>query len=1008
MIRKTTIATLLSCLLPLTLSFGAYYIKVFQGEDKATASAVLYDLLSKNINNCKMNRVVKDYRVLCGPFKSIEEARKEVSKIRDLGYMSVIVKSSRSGYTEKRKSNFTRKRTTKSRRERIRKAIIDTFLGKKLRQAYYSLNSGELERAEVLAYSLLNTKLRNDALFILGLVNMKRGDDAQACHFMSKIPEGFKQELKDLKELVCIKEAIAKDTKPERHKMQGKSLKEALNLYSAKRYDEAVSLLKKVLKEEPTNIEALLLLGDVYMTLRKYAEAYSYYSMAYSLNPNSIRAIKGLMYASVGLGRYEDAYRYAKILEDKGVSVADIPRIKALFFAKKAEKLISAGDLEEAYMYLQKAQSLYDKEPYIYLLLGDVFFNRKEYADAYRYYAEAYRLRPDFDSMLKILYALAELGNYDLANEFLRDIDVEELTSSQKQKLRNFYRYLYIKASSHFLKLKDYQKTFTVAKEGLVMFPDEITLLSNLAWACLNLDRLDCAEENFMKVLRIQRDNYDAIYGLALLYARVQDRERAEKYASLLARKGSRDAYIKVADIYAILGDYETAKQFVDRAKRAKRVETPSKGGLSNRKVHEEESSFQDSVSTDSFFFNPFITNSPTYEDYKKKDTGEERTSSKRVSIKPISFSRRDDIPDIERRIEEAIKKQHTDFIEIYTKVSTKSGRKGLDRLATYSINIAGEKKIHRNVFVTTHNRILLLDSGGRPSISLTGGLVPPGTERINSYFAGLEPSVGLRVGKPDKYLAMGIGLTPIGNPTFPPTPTFAVDIRFGEDAYLVKLSLKRDSVRNSLLSYTGLVEKGSGIRWGRVVEQGGELTFQLGNGYRSSFLPIKAGYFYIKGKNTRSNSRVFWEIFPTVYMGKALLDENYLSLFFRYENYSKDDNLYFFGHGGYFSPQNFFLVGPRYTGYLRTKNLALRLNLLVGFLSYSTGVYRRNTIGLDTSAYFEYKLLESLSFTGAIGFRNSQEYNELAFILGLKYYFRGLIRPFRETLDTFDRRLFY
>ncbi|RUM32144.1 MAG: hypothetical protein DSY42_01695 [Aquifex sp.] len=338
--------------------------------------------------------------------------------------------------------------------------------------------------------------------------------------------------------------------------------------------------------------------------------------------------------------------------------------------------------------------------------------------------------------------------------------------------------------------------------------------------------------------------------------------------------------------------------------------------------------------------------------------------------------------------------------------MNVKSGRTGLDKLTTLAINLIGEKKLGNSLFLWTKNKILFLDSGGKPDYRVVGNAHLPVIRDINTYFSGFEPFIGLRFGRKN-YISGGIGLTPIGNSPISPTITFLLELGIRKESYSLELSLKKDSVKDTLLSYTGLKDPHSSQSWGRVTEQGGEIKFQLGSGYKTSFISFKTGYYSLKGKNTRSNSRFFGEIYPSIYLGKAIMDENYVGLFLRYENFDKNENVYYFGHGGYFSPKNFILLGPKYTGYFSRDRLILRFNTFVGLLSFDEQGERTNTLGIDVSTDFEYKFKEKISLFGAAGYRNSKNYDEVAFIVGLKYYFHGLISPFRETVDRLDGRLF-
>jgi len=949
---------------------------------------VLYELINNGISNCSVEKL-EDYLVFCGPYSSLDEARSVSSKINKLGYFTVI--------TEKieRKVKKEQKKVKKSRKNIIqeKKRIRKAFLGLKVKEMYDYLNQNKLIEAQTLAYSLLNTEFRKDALFVLALINMRRGNHEKACELFSKLPRNFKPNLEELKSISCLYAKKMKEkpkVKKEKKVSYSKELTKAGMLLAEGKAREAIKLAKRVLLSDPTNVEAMLIIGDAYMELGDYSNAYSYYKMALSFDKNNLRALKGLMFASAALKKFEEAYKYAKELEKLGVKDENIKRVKAIYFAKKAEELIKRKEYDKAYLYLKEAKKLAPEEPYVLLLLGDIYFYKGDYSEAYKYYVEAYNRDKNFDFLLKLLYTLANMNNFDLVNTYLSQIDISELNSAQRKKLKDFYRVLYVKASSYYLSQKDYEKAYKIAKEGLMLFPKERTLLKNLAWSCLNLEDYKCAEENFKKALTLNEEDYDALYGLALTYARMGKEREVDEIVKKLERKRDKETFLKIADLYVILGDYDKAEYYLNEAKRLSQAK---KVRIKRIKIEpkEERKEVESTI-----FYNPFIE-----EREIPKEIREEKEE------RPYPFEeKKKEILELEEKIKEAKKKENTDFVEFGTKFNPKSGRKGLDKLTYISVYLNAEKKITRGLYLWTENNLVFLDSGGKPDYTKFGSADLPVVRDTDTSFFGIEPMFGVRVGR-KSYLKLGLGSTPLGNSKVHPVVRGLFEANYRRENLLLRLTLKRDSIRESLLSYVGAKDPHADREWGRVIEQGGEVKFQLGSGYRESFLSLKGGYYDIKGKNVNDNSRYFFEVYASLCMGEFLMDENYLGLFFRYENYEKNENLFYFGNGGYFSPKNFLLIGPKYTGYFYTNTLMLRLNLLFGFLRFEESGKTTNTLGSDISGEFEYKLKEQISLIGGIGYRNSKNYDEFSLNLGLKYYFNGFEKPFRQTVDKIDEELF-
>ncbi len=1005
MIKRITTAMLLCLSLGFTSEF---YVKIPVDAD-VNLSSVIYTLLENGIEKCKDESSDKEVFVLCGPYSNAKRAKDVASKVSTLGYISIVVEK---GKRKQVRSSTDKKTTKRTKSKRKQEGLKDMYLGIKLRRMYDLLNKGDLDGAETYAYSLINSKYKDDALMVIGIVNMRRGYDSKACKILAL---SNKPEASELKDIACLRVSSGKEFSEERKYTvnEAEDLKKAIDLFRLKKYEDAIEIAKSVLKSDPTNLEAILIIADSYMLKKEYEKALPYYKMAFSIDSKNVRAIKGLMYSYMALGKIDQAYKYSLILEKMNVKDDGIRKVKALYYAKKAEKLIDEGKYNEAMAYLKKARDIDINEPLVNMLFGDIYFKRKDYVSAYKHYMEAYKLSNDFNVLLKVLYTLTKMHNFDLVNDFLAEIELESLTEKQRAKLKEFYKHLYVEASSYYLDNNNFSMTYKVAKEGLLMFPDNETLRKNLAWACLNLDRLDCAKENFLSVLSNDRNDKDSLYGLALVYVRKGENQEAKKYLRKLEKLAydDPDMLIKIADLYALLGDTRNAKRVLRLYE--KRSGIKDRDFYVDEHIHsadEEVLNRKEMFEDGRIFNNPFIEQGDRY----GEDLHIKRNRYLQDDKSPITkYQTRKDNPKrdvsythVLRKLEDIEKSKHADYISLYTKLNSKSGRTGLDELNRVSLGLDAEKAITDNISFWTYNSILFLNSGGEPNYGIVGSLSGGVKRKVNTSFIGIEPMIGLSVGDKTR-ISVGVGSTPIGNAPVNPTFRYLFNVRTYVRSISLDLLIKRDSIRDSLLSYVGLKDPYSSNSWGRVLKEGGRIEIKFGSGYKSSQIAFKAGVYDIKGKNVNDNNVFFLEFFPYAYIGDMLSDEDYIGLFAKYENYNKDENLFYFGNGGYFSPKNFLLIGPKYTGYVNVKNLLIKLNALVGFLSFEHSGGNVNSLSIDISSIFEYKLGKNTSIVGGLGYRNSRDYDEIALSLGLKYYFRGLINPFRETVDTFDGRLF-
>jgi len=82
---------------------------------------------------------------------------------------------------------------------------------------------------------------------------------------------------------------------------------DALELYRASRFAEAIKICQQELLETPNSIDSHVIMGWSYLRLKKYAEALDIGNKAGSLNPNDPRVIQIIGEAYVFMGKMEKA-----------------------------------------------------------------------------------------------------------------------------------------------------------------------------------------------------------------------------------------------------------------------------------------------------------------------------------------------------------------------------------------------------------------------------------------------------------------------------------------------------------------------------------------------------------------------------------------------------------------------------------------------------------------------------------------------------------------------------
>lgn len=140
-------------------------------------------------------------------------------------------------------------------------------------------------------------------------------------------------------------------------------------------------------------------------------------------------------------------------------------------------------------------------------------------------------------------------------------------------------------------------------------------------------------------------------------------------------------------------------------------------------------------------------------------------------------------------------------------------------------------------------------------------------------------------------------------------------------------VSLVRDSVKDSQLSYSGLRDPGQasltnpGQIWGGVIANQGLIQFSRGNAQSGYY--FAAGGQYITGVNVEKNNRIdgtggaYWRAFTSPENGDLTIGANFFGM-----HYANNQNAFTHGMGGYFSPQAYFLgnIPVSWVGHYQTQ----------------------------------------------------------------------------------------
>ncbi|MEA1918413.1 MAG: cellulose synthase subunit BcsC-related outer membrane protein, partial [Campylobacterota bacterium] len=235
-----------------------------------------------------------------------------------------------------------------------------------------------------------------------------------------------------------------------------------------------------------------------------------------------------------------------------------------------------------------------------------------------------------------------------------------------------------------------------------------------------------------------------------------------------------------------------------------------------------------------------------------------------------------------------------------------RSGTEGLHWFEQYilpvDVNLYSDPSIHWYL----HSDVLYLYDGFLADSNgtyLDFGLGETNQRDDISSDIGFMPKIGMQT----SFLDLEVGATPLGA-KITPELTWLISLHGGVENWGAHIDFSQSSIDESMLSFVG--ERSSKdnleVNWGRVLKRG----FKAGISYDSEVtLNFDIDYNpWIHGLNVMDNSE-FKGVASAMYHSsiESLSYANF-GVLFVYNSYEKNSDLFTYGHGGYFSPQDFWL----------------------------------------------------------------------------------------------------
>ncbi len=436
--------------------------------------------------------------------------------------------------------------------------------------ALIALAEGNYPKAE----NLLERSASGDtSLYNLALVEGLRGEFAKAKSHLLQSPENisanramnlgiFAARSGDFETAEEAFESALKQD-PENDQLK---ISQALILEEAGRSDAALDLLKPLLGQSNSRVDADLLAGKIYAAKGELEKSERHYSSALGKDGKSELAMSGLANSLFSQGQHEEAQKLYKKL------VKRFPD-KMAYALHMADSKAAQGDYNKAVELYHKASSDHPNQPSIYNHVGQVLMKMGSFEEAVDAHKIAARMDKQNEEYTHDL-GMAHYFNKDFEDAL---VYLEQSVRSDPAKQNDYETQVALGFSN--CHLGDYNKAILHFEEATLLDEDE-DAYSGLGLAYHFSGDFDSALANYKKALAINPNNDQTYVNMGNLFQKAGSFEKAkDAYKSALKRNPS--AYLAYNGLGNTLRAMEELELSIDAYQSAIDL-APTEGFLHN------------------------------------------------------------------------------------------------------------------------------------------------------------------------------------------------------------------------------------------------------------------------------------------------------------------------------------------------------------------------------------------------------------------------------------------
>ena len=337
---------------------------------------------------------------------------------------------------------------------------------------------------------------------------------------------------------------------------------------------EELELAESLTKDFPDNVNATMLLGNLWERHGDATKALEYFKKVLEKDPKRADVYKGIGWFFMHKEQYERAIEYWQKAIEIDPNIPDMHNNIAL-------ALMGQNKQSQAIEELEKDIKVSPRSSFSYFLLGQLYLQQNEYEKARDNYEKAIEIQPDYTNAYYGLFTLStRLKQQDKAKEYMavfkklkteemkmlkdRNEAVDDLIYMQKGAVET-----YLLAGKMYQSAGNFQRAEEILRMATTLDPNNILCLERLASLYLASNRLTDAIPLYTKISEINPQNPLSHLNIGILSIRLKQLDNAEKAFRKVIEvaPGLSAGYCELAQLYLKTGrGFPEARELAEKA----------------------------------------------------------------------------------------------------------------------------------------------------------------------------------------------------------------------------------------------------------------------------------------------------------------------------------------------------------------------------------------------------------------------------------------------------------